>query len=167
MHRSSEADIDEKTGEIKRHNSPDNTDLCTYFYRENGVVCAEKCLSPYIGICPRSICVFMGKLKRGQCFDMGYVKFEKILPIHAGPCGIMNFDLFSKEPKKSSGKFFMELSASLPTQISKTVEVSRQERLHTEHQGVNKQNNIKTNNNIFRRHAVLHHLREWRKKHID
>ena len=81
---------------------PNNTTTnpCLDYRRYDGTVCAQQCIPESVGMCPRWIPAKIGMLERGNCAELKYTEFVRVLTIYAGPCGVMYFDVYSKAPDR-------------------------------------------------------------------
>lgn len=75
---------------------------CLDYRKLSDGVCAHQCIPPMVGPCPRTIPVFFGRLEAGRCPEAGYPFFVRNVSILAGPCGTMEFALFSGATQKES-----------------------------------------------------------------
>lgn len=76
------------------------TSPCLDYRRYDGTVCAQQCIPENMGMCPRWVPVKIGMLERGNCAELKYTEFVRVLTIFAGPCGVMYFDVYSKAPDR-------------------------------------------------------------------
>ena len=76
------------------------TSPCLDYRRYDGNVCAQQCIPESVGMCPRWVPVKIGMLERGNCAELKYTEFVRVLTIFAGPCGVMYFDVYSKAPDR-------------------------------------------------------------------
>ena len=81
----------------------DSTDEggCLFYRRHDNRVCAQRCIAPFVGPCPRFVPVRIGLLEEGRCADVGYPFFLHNMSIFAGPCGLMEFSMFSGIERRS------------------------------------------------------------------
>lgn len=84
-------------------NNNTTTSPCLDYRRYDGNICAQQCIPESVGMCPRWVPAKIGMLERGNCAELKYTQFVRILTIYAGPCGIMYFDVFSKAPDRRRG----------------------------------------------------------------
>lgn len=70
-------------------------EICRFYRRTQNDVCAHRCIEPFVGPCPRWVPTSIGMLQRGTCETIGYPVFVRNMSIFAGPCGTMEFSLFS------------------------------------------------------------------------
>ena len=79
------------------------TSPCLDYRRLDGTVCAQQCIPESVGMCPRWVPAKIGMLERGNCAELKYTEFVRVLTIYAGPCGVMYFDVYSKAPDRRQG----------------------------------------------------------------
>ena len=76
---------------------------CLDYRRYDGTVCAQQCIPESVGMCPRWVPTKIGMLEKGNCAELKYTEFVRVLTIYAGPCGVMYFDVYSKAPDRRQG----------------------------------------------------------------
>lgn len=78
------------------------THALAWHMRYDANKCAESVIPHYVGPCPRQIIVLFGNLEVGRCHSLGYNHFHETLHIRAGPCGVIDFRVFTKKTKQKN-----------------------------------------------------------------
>lgn len=92
------------------------TEMCRFYRRTQDNLCAHQCIEPFVGPCPRWVPTSIGMLQEGTCENVGYPIFVKNISIFAGPCGNMEFSLFSPV-KETNDKENTPYLHAIPTEV--------------------------------------------------
>merc|ERR1712032_1146680 len=71
---------------------------CVWYRRSLNEECAEACIPPSVGVCPRRLVVRLGRLTAGRCSEAGFKVADGTMISRAGPCGTILFDKFKGAP---------------------------------------------------------------------
>ena len=92
------------------------SEICRFYRRIQDDVCAHRCIESFVGPCPRWVPTRIGMLQEGTCEKVGYPVFVKNMSIFAGPCGVMEFSLFSAL-KQTKTKKKMPYLHAVPAEV--------------------------------------------------
>lgn len=84
---------------------------CTSYTRVADSKCAETCLGSFVGICPVSLVVSKGSLKKGTCSALGYTVKGSDLKQKAGPCGTLDFVTYTKSSSTTAATSLASVAA--------------------------------------------------------
>ena len=76
--------------------APAVASACEYYHKIADDECADACIPPSVGLCPRSLVVSGGNLEAGECAEIGYAVADGTEDVTAGPCGEITFDKYAK-----------------------------------------------------------------------
>jgi hypothetical protein len=75
---------------------------CQIFFKADRTGCGDICLGEFTGLCPQSMVLYMGGLKKGSCKGTGFGVHDSDITQETGPCGTLTFKKWIKEEPKQA-----------------------------------------------------------------